>query len=161
MTTPNQAHRPSRRRDALVAATIVASIVAITAWRMTSPAESAPPPVTTTTSPVVESPIPDGETFVFIKEVTEDGLVVDEGLLLSGEEARQAAIEDGVIGPDEDLSNDVYIRNEKVEPVEVNAAPDSKLTVLVFDDSGSIVEEDIKLNELKVAFTGTYAGHVI
>ena len=163
MSSRDRVGRPStRRRDAIVAALIVAAVVALTAWRMTSPAESAPPPPTSsTTTPTVEAPLPDGEHFVYVKEVTEDGLRVDVAILLSGEEARIAAIEDGVIGPDEDLPNDVYIRNAEVEVVDMIVAPDADLTVLVFDDNGAIVEEGIKLNELKVAFTGTYAGHVI
>lgn len=163
MSYEDRVARPSnRRRDAIVAALIVATVVALVAWRMTAPAESAPPPsVTSTTTPTVEAPLPDGEHFVYVKEVMDDGLRVDVAILLSGEEARLAAIEDGVIGPDEDLPNDVYIRNAEVNVVDLNVAPDADLTVLVFDDNGAIVEEGIKLNELKVAFTGDYAGHVI
>ncbi len=51
----------------------------------------------------------------FIDAVWEEGgvryLSIDYAEMLTGEEARQAAIEAGVIGPDEDLPNDYYIRN--------------------------------------------------
>ena len=152
-------------------ALVLAIVLAVAAWRTAVPADPGPPadPVTsttvvgevTTTSVVVEAPIEDGEHFVFIKEVLDGKIVVDQAEMLSGEPARQAAIEDGVIGADEDLPNDFYIRNTEAETVTLDVAPDADPTVLVFDSGGSIVEEDIKLNELKVAFTGDYAGHTI
>lgn len=169
MVNHNIGQTPStRKRDALVAGLILASVLAITAWRMTAQADSAPPPpststttTTTTTLPDSDEGLADGTTFVWVREVTDDGLVVDPAEVLTGEAARAAAEEDGVIGPGEDLPNDIYIKNNDTDTVRVVTAPDAELTVLTFDDSGNIVEENIKLHELEVAFTGDYAGHVI
>ncbi|MBN1319891.1 MAG: hypothetical protein JXA87_03525 [Thermoleophilia bacterium] len=77
------------------------------------------PSTTTTTEQLssAETLLPDGtiKGMGFIDRVWEaDGvryLSIDYAEMLTGEEARQAAVEAGEIGPDEDLPNDYYIRN--------------------------------------------------
>ncbi|MCX8032495.1 MAG: hypothetical protein N3B14_03745 [Thermoleophilia bacterium] len=74
---------------------------------------------TTTTESLssAETRLADGtiKAMGFIDRVWESGgtryISIDYAEMLTGEEARQAAIEAGEIGPDEDLPNDYYIRN--------------------------------------------------
>jgi hypothetical protein len=77
-----------------------------------SPTESPTGSPTPSETPVLE----DGHHFGFIKAVdvadSPHDLVFDLAQWFTGEEANTAAREDGVIGPDESVSNDYYIRNE-------------------------------------------------
>jgi hypothetical protein len=62
-----------------------------------------------------------------ITEVSQDGarkIKIDYALWLTGEEARQAAIEAGELGPDEDLPNDYYIDrgDDEVREFEVSGS---------------------------------------
>lgn len=75
---------------------------------------------TTTTTEALssaETRLPDGtiKAMGFIDRVWQTGgvryLSIDYAEMLTGEEARQAAIEAGYIEPDEDLPNDYFIRN--------------------------------------------------
>lgn len=150
------------KKEAWTAAFVVLAVAGAVAWRTAVPITSAPPPAPTpTTAPVVVAPLADGAHFVFIKEIVDGKVVIDTAEWLSGEEARKAAIEDGVIAEGEDLPNDFYIRNSDSGTIEIAVAPEANAKVLVFDANGAIVDEEIELNELAVAFTGAYAGHTI
>lgn len=162
-------NRRVSKREGLIAAAVVIAAVAIVAWRTTATAEPGPSPEPTTTTSIPDTtttppeaaPVPDGKSFAYVKEIDGDRIVIDLAELLTGEEARRAAVEDGLIGEGEDLPNDVYIRNTDKESYQLEVAPDAKIVVLVFDDGGSIVEEQIKLNQLEVAFTGSFNGLTI
>ena len=79
---------------------------------------SASGPTTTEQLSSAETRLPDGtiKGMGYIDKVwVKDGvryLSIDYAEMLSGEEAKQAAIEDGLIKPGEDLDNDYYIRNQ-------------------------------------------------
>ncbi len=80
--------------------------------------------------PDVVVPITDGTHFAMVTVGTEAGVItlgIDSAEMLSGEEARQAAIEDGVIGEGEDLPNDFYIRN-----------PETVYELLPFSDTPAV-----------------------
>lgn len=96
----------------------------------------------------------DGETFAWVKGITGDGLLVDPAELLSGEEARQAAVEDGVIGPDEDLPNDVYIRDPDDVTQAVVPSSDAAYSLLVFDEGGSPVQSEVSYDFFTAVLNG-------
>ena len=86
----------------------------------TEPPTTSTTEATTTTTEALssaETRLPNGDikAMGFISDVWEHGgvryLSIDYAEMLSGEEARLAAIEAGVIQPDEDLPNDYFIRN--------------------------------------------------
>ena len=85
----------------------------------TEPPSTTEPCTTDTTEALssAETRLPDGtiKGMGFIDAAREEGgvrrLAIDYAELLIGEEAGQAAIEAGVIDPDEDLPNDYFVRN--------------------------------------------------
>ena len=91
---------------------------------------SASGPTTTEQLSSAETRLPDGtiKGMGYIDKVwVKDGvryLSIDYAEMLSGEEAKQAAIEDGVIKPGEDLDNDYYIRNQNSKKREFTIAAD-------------------------------------
>lgn len=86
--------------------------------------------------------LPAGESFAFLTGIDADGLHVDLAEMLSGEEARRAAIEDGVLSPGDELPNGFYIRNHGPGSEGV-VAEEAVYTVLVFDSDGEISEREI------------------
>ena len=91
---------------------------------------SASGPTTTEQLSSAETRLPDGtiKGMGYIDKVwVKDGvryLSIDYAEMFSGEEAKQAAIEDGVIKPGEDLDNDYYIRNQNSKKREFTIAAD-------------------------------------
>jgi hypothetical protein len=115
---------------------------------------------TPTTQPVTAQPIADGEWFSFVT-VGEDEtgaitLGVDVAEMLTGDEAKAAAVADGVIAAGEDLPNDFYTSNpEKVlELLHV-----SGFTMLSGADPGAKIVVDAQI--LASLYDGTYTGEPI
>ena len=79
--------------------------------------------------------LPDGQSFAWILSV-DGGLVVDPARVLSGEEAREQAVADGVIPEGEDLPNDVYIHNPTEDRLRVRVADDVTWSVIVSGADG-------------------------
>jgi hypothetical protein len=137
----------TRRLIQTTATTLVAVLLASCAAG-TSPEPTEPPP---TSAPVAEQPshdLADGEIFAWVMGLTGDGFVIDPAALLSGEEARLAAVEDGVIESGEDLPNDVYIRNGDESTSVVMATDGADFTLLLFDGQGSPAETSVSYQEL-------------
>ena len=106
--------------------------------------------------PEVVAPIADGTHFAMVTvgtdETGEVTLGVDLAEMLSGEEARQAAVEDGVIGEGEDLPNDFYIRNPE-NVYELMPIGDSiDVNVISAVDPGSTLQ--ISPSELLAIYSG-------
>jgi hypothetical protein len=83
-------------------------------------------------------PVPDGNSFGYLKGVDVGGstITIDIAELLTGDEAVQAAIEDGVLEPGEtSIDNDYYIRNKNAKLRTAPVAPTA--TVRTLDDVGS------------------------
>ncbi|MGH8944528.1 MAG: hypothetical protein ACRDVL_00060 [Acidimicrobiia bacterium] len=93
--------------------------------------------------------LPDGETFVFITGIDETGLHLDLAEMLTGREARRAAIEDGIIQPGDNLPNDFYIRNPDASSVGTPVMDGAVYYVLTFDATGQIVETEINHGSLR------------
>lgn len=108
--------------------------------------------------PVVS--IPDGDWFAFVTvgedETGEVTLGVDLAELLSGQEAHDAAVEDGVIGEDEDLPNDFYIDNPEIVNELLHLADEPQISVLSGDDPAQRMSIDTAT--LVSLYDGTYQG---
>lgn len=106
-------------------------------------------------------PVPalaDGEWFALITvgedETAAVTLGVDVAEMLSGDEARQAAIEDGFIAEDEDLPNDFYIRNpdEAMELLQFTDSPE--ITLISSQDTSQTIT--VTPDELAQVYEGTH-----
>jgi hypothetical protein len=64
---------------------------------------------------------------------------VDPAEMLTGDEAEAAARQDGVIGEDEDLPNDFYIRNPDETTTEFTVSPDVVVTLQACYEDGKCV----------------------
>lgn len=148
----------ARNRTILLVIVVVAILGTIglgllAAWgAFTLSPDDQPPP-----SPTVAG-MPAGETFAYLVEVGSDSVTIDPARMLTGEQARAAAAEDGVIGPNEDLPNDFYIVNPDPGSTSVDVDPDATVTVLAFDSAGAMVESPIGLSDLAAAFRGEDPG---
>ncbi|HEX6301513.1 MAG TPA: hypothetical protein VF148_13700 [Acidimicrobiia bacterium] len=113
---------------------------------------------TTTVSQV--QPIADGTWFAFVTvgedETGEMTLGIDLAEMLTGEEARTAAIEDGEIAEGEDLPNDFYIDNDEQVLELLHVAGDAQFALI----SGSDTSEKILVDAPIFAevYEGTYSG---
>ncbi len=104
--------------------------------------------------------IDDGKWFAMVT-VGEDEtgamtLGVDLAEMLTGEEARQAAIADGVIGEDEDLPNDFYIDNPDRVYELIRMGENSEIEVISGDDVNQTLSLDP--SEFAALYQGTYVG---
>ena len=84
--------------------------------------------------------LPDGQNFAWIISV-DGGLIVDPARVLSGEEARDQAVADGVIPAGEDLPNDIYIHNPTEDRLPVRVADDVVWKVIVPGADGLVSTE--------------------
>lgn len=85
-------------------------------------------------SPTPSPAIANGEWFALVTVGTDETGAVTLGIdlaeMLGGEEARLAAIEDGVISEGEDLPNDFYIRNPGIVYELMHLADGAEITVV-------------------------------
>jgi hypothetical protein len=84
---------------------------------------------------------------------------VDEVSLLSGEEARAAAVEDGQLAAGEDLPNDYYLRDERERVVTLPVSARASLTVMDCTAGCAAVPADLTafLSGAVQAFNGSAA----
>lgn len=151
-----------RHRLALVAAALaVAGLLAGCSGTTGEGTTTTQPP--SSTQPPGEQPLPDGEYFAYVT-VGEDEtgaitLGVDLAEMLTGEEARLAAIEAGVIEEGEDLPNDYFIDNPEVVMELVHLADDVEITVISGTDTSQVVTIDAA--QLDALHEGTYSGEAV
>lgn len=105
-------------------------------------------------APIPMPALPDGEMFAWITGVGDLMVTVDPAQMLSGEPAHEAAVEDGIIAPGEDLPNDYYIVNPSRQAMDVAVAANAAVTVYALDSRGAIAEARISLLDLAAAFAG-------
>lgn len=114
----------------------------------------------TTTTMTQDQPVADGTWFAFVTvgedETGEMTLGIDLAEMLSGEEARVAAVEDGVIADGEDLPNDYYIDNDD-EVLELLHVDEGAQFALI---SGSDTSQKLLVDApvLAEVYEGTYTG---
>ncbi len=111
-------------------------------------------PVETSSTTVPAGGLGDGETFAWVKGLTGDGLLVDPARMLTGEEARRAAVEAGVIEEGEDLPNDFFILDESDATSVVPIASAAEFALLLFED-GSPVETPVDYAEFVAVLDGS------
>lgn len=119
----------------------------------TSTTTTQPPETTSTTAG------PGEDTFGFVRsfEATGDATLIqiDEAEMLSGDEAVAAAREDGVIGDDEDLPNDYYIRNPDDSTIEFSVSPDVVVTLQAcYEDGECVTTVDVDLATWSILLGG-------
>lgn len=106
--------------------------------------------------PEVVAPIADGEWFAMVTAGTDEAGAVTLGIdlaeMLGGEEARQAAVEDGVIEEGEDLPNDFYIRNPEVVYELMQFSDAASIDVISAVDPGATLS--ISPGELLAIYSG-------
>jgi hypothetical protein len=112
----------------------------------------------TTTAPETIPPIEDGEWFALVT-VGEDEtgamtLGVDLAEMLTGEEAKDAATEDGFISEGEDLPNDFYIRNPDTVMELIHFGDDPEILVIPSTDTSQMVS--ISPEDLEQLYEGTH-----
>lgn len=113
-------------------------------------------PTTTSSTPPRENSIEDGTHFADVIVGEDQGgrvtLGVDLADFLTGEEARQAAVDAGVIGEGEDLPNDFFIVNddEKYELLHVADAAEFAMISALTPDTEIVLDVD--------AFVSLYEG---
>lgn len=106
---------------------------------------TAPATTNTTAAPqTTTAPVPRDETiFGWLRSFTGSNgttiVGVDQAEMLTGEEAVAAAREEGVIGEDEDLPNDFYIRDPDQSTIELTVSPDVVVTLQACYQSGDCV----------------------
>lgn len=103
--------------------------------------------------------LPDGYNFVWILSVA-DGLVVDPARVLSGDEAREQAVRDGVIAEGEDLPNDFYIHNPTADSIRVRTAGEVAWTVIAPGEDGSLAARPSDAETIAGILAGGDAGDV-
>ncbi len=116
--------------------------------------------------PVAPEPapaLPDGQVFAFVTMGTDETgattVGVDLAEMLSGDEAREKAIEDGVIEEGEDLPNDFYIDNDEPKMELIRLADDSQIMVISGEDTSRLLEIDEE--ELWQLWDGEYVGESV
>lgn len=123
---------------------------------------SACAPDTTVSDPEPVPALPDGEVFAMVtvgSDETATTLGVDVAEMLSGEEARAAAVEDGVISEGEDLPNDFYIENDEHVLELLHLSDDPSILVISGNDTSQLIEIDVDM--LWQLWNGDYDGEPI
>lgn len=117
-------------------------------------------PATPTVTPTTAAPaLADGEWFGFVSVAgAGEGLIVsfDDAQMLTGEAARQAAVDAGIIEPGEDLPNDFFIANHDETSVELAVSDGAELFVISGVDPGVELVTDI--DGFESLFSGSYDG---
>ena len=100
---------------------------------------AAPASSTTADTPAME----DGVWFAFVQVGGDEGVLgVDPAQMLTGEEARLAAVDAGVIGEGEDLPNDFFILNEAEAFESVPIGDGAEFVLISGDDTSQQVIVD-------------------
>lgn len=116
-------------------------------------------PTTTTTQPTSTTPTSRaGETieqFGFARTLTGGMLVFDPAEMLTGGEAAAAAREDGIIGAEEDLPNDFYIRNlDNTDEWQLAVGSGTEFVLIGFDATGALTDVPVSAGEFETLLSG-------
>lgn len=146
----------TRSRTVAITAAGLLLAVALGACAQEDTGETSLPP--TSAPPATEAPLEEGEHFglVNVDESDEIVLGIDLAEMLTGEEAREAAVEEGFIEEDEELDTDFYISNPEQVIELVPIAPDAEITVISGTDTAQKIEVDAAT--FKTLYDGTYTG---
>lgn len=102
--------------------------------------------------------LPDGDWFAMVTvgedETGEMTLGVDLAEMLTGEEAIEAAVEDGAISEGEDLPNDFYIRNPETNMELVHLGDRAEILLISSTDTAQMLP--VSPDELEQVYAGTH-----
>lgn len=156
---------------------VVAAVLAIAALIPVArvDGDSAPPPVVDETPPTTEgtppstaddpaptADLPDGKWFGFVTVNGDNGptvVTIDLAEILTGEEARRAAVDAGVIEEGEDLPNDFFIEDPDDETETLTLADGAVIRVLSATTPETYLTIDAAT--LESLFNGSYSGEPV
>lgn len=105
----------------------------------------------------------DGVYFAFVTagedETGAHTMGVDLAEMLTGEEARRAAVEDGVIEEGEELPNDFYIDNPQIKYELLHVTDGAVFDMISGDDTTRKVALDV--DDFSALYDGSYAGAAV
>ena len=123
-----------------------------------SPSPNTTPVASTATSVrIVPTTAPEIEQFAFVRAIDESEVRYDPAMMLTGDEAVEAAQADGVLAEGETLPNDFYISNPDHEEVVAALDPDGAYYLIGFDSAGALVDQQLSLKELVAVLNGVNA----
>jgi len=112
------------------------------------------PIATTTSTTVAGTTAPEIEQFAFVRAIDESEIRFDPATMLTGEEAVEAAQNDGVLAEGETLPNDYYISNPDVEETVATLASDGTYVIIGFDRYGGLIDRQLAREELVAVLNG-------
>ena len=121
------------------------------------PPNTTPVASTTTSATIVPTTAPEIEQFAFVRAIDESEVRYDPAMMLTGEEAVEAARADGVLAEGETLPNDFYISNPDQEETVAALDPDGAYYLIGFDSAGALVDQQLTLKELVAVLNGVNA----
>lgn len=145
---------------------VIAALIPVARVEGESPTPTvveAPPP-TENTPPTVVDPQPagdrpDGKWFGFVTVDGDNGPTLDLAEILTGEEARKAAVDAGVIEEGEDLPNDFFIDDADNKVETLTLADDAVIKVLSAMTPETYLTIDAAT--LESIFNGSYQGEPV
>ena len=133
-----------RRVAVVVAGAVVFAVLSVSS-ATTAPKRLAPPPSAIVQFGYVRSMIASGSAY---------RMRFDPALWLSGETARRAAVEDGVLAPGDPVPNDYYIRNEVKKQLTYTVPRNARVTMVTNESSAGIDSTRIAAAELAAIVKG-------
>lgn len=115
------------------------------------------PVATTTSTTVVGTTAPEIEQFAFVRAIDESEIRFDSATMLTGEEAAEAARDDGVLAEGEDLPNDFYISNPDTEETVATLDPDGTYVLVGFDRYNGLIDRQLSFEDLVAVLNGVNA----
>jgi hypothetical protein len=110
---------------------------------------------TTTSTTVVVTTAPEIEQFAFVRAIDASEIRFDPAMMLTGQEAVEAAQADGVLAEGETLPNDFYINNPDTEETVATLDPDGAYYLIGFSSyGGELVNRQLSLDELVSVLNG-------
>lgn len=135
------------QRGAIWPALMLASFVLASCGQEATTTTTTPQPASTTSTTRAGETI---EQFGFVRSMTGGTLVFDPAEMLTGDEALDAAREDGIIGAGEELPNDFYIRNtDDGDEWQVAIGSDAEFVLIGFDASGALTDAPVPAAEFE------------
>jgi hypothetical protein len=135
---------------------MLASFVLVSCGQGATTTTTSTQPTTTSQPTSTTRPGETIEQFGFVRSMTDGTLVFDPAEMLNGDEALDAAREDGIIGADEELPNDFYIRNlDQNDAWQVTAGSAAEFVLIGFDATGALTDSPVPAAEFEALLSGS------
>ena len=137
-------------------ALMLASFVLVSCGQGATTTTTSTQPTTTSQPTSTTRPGETFEQFGFVRSLTGGTLMFDPAEMLTGDEALDAAREDGIIGVDEDLPNDFYIRNlDQNDEWQIAVGSAAEFVLIGFDASGALADSPVSAAEFEALLSGS------